>query len=145
MSMFLDLAERCEKADGASYDLECAIWDAIYPGERQARFDKLTAPGQVYHGRGGPADFDGYVKPLRAFTTSIDAAVTLVPYGFRYILDKRAFADDAVLRPGVKCYRADVWSSPTVEYQMAQGWAHTPALALCAAALRARAAIKGQG
>lgn len=75
----LALADRVEKAEGPSYALDCAIWDAIYPGERVARFEKLTAKGQPYHKRLGPADLDGYVQPLRAFTASLDAAMTLVP------------------------------------------------------------------
>ncbi|WP_257540964.1 hypothetical protein [Sphingobium sp. CFD-1] len=78
----LRLAERVGQEQGPSYELDCAIWDAVYPGERQARFDKLTAKGQPYHGRLGPADMDGYVRPLRAFTASMDAAMTLVPEWF---------------------------------------------------------------
>lgn len=73
------LARRVMDLKGPSYEMDCAIWDAIYPGERAARFEKLTAKGSPYHMRLGLADMDGYVRPLRAFTTSLDAAMTLVP------------------------------------------------------------------
>ncbi|ODU36610.1 hypothetical protein [Sphingopyxis sp. SCN 67-31] len=122
------LIERVEAATGPSYELDCAIWDAVYPGERQARFDALTAKGQPYHRRLGPADMDGYVKPLRSFTTSLDAAMTLVP-------------DDCIwlrLGPGTMTVsRPDPNEKRWAKHFEAT--AATPALALVAAALRSRA------
>ncbi len=75
------LAARCVDLDGPSYAMDCEIWDAVYPGERQARFQKLNAPGSPYHGRLHPFDMDGYVKPLKSFTASIDAALSLARNG----------------------------------------------------------------
>ncbi|MEV5033639.1 hypothetical protein MRBLMC3_002876 [Sphingobium sp. LMC3-1-1.1] len=123
MSNLIDLAERIERAKGPSYALDCEIWDAIYPGERQARFDKLTAKGQPYYSRLGPADMDGYVQPLRAFTASIDAAVTLVPEGWHGSV-------------GVGRGAAEVWKPGKIDSNQF-GCSATPALALTAAALRA--------
>jgi hypothetical protein len=125
----LELAERAEKATGPDYAIDCAIWDAIYPGERQERFEKLTAKGQPYHGRLGPADVDGYVKPLRAFTASIDAAMTLAPDGWTWVLFATggAVLDRVIPSDGENKIRTLSCA--------------TPALALCSAALKARASL----
>lgn len=130
----LALAERCEAAEGPSYELDCAIWDAIYPGERDLRFGKLTAKGQPYHSRLGPADKDGYVQPLRAFTASIDAAVTLVPEGWGWAVTNIGGGDyekrDFSVSSAALCDK---------DGNRINADASTPALALCAASLRAMA------
>jgi len=127
----LELAERIEAASGPSYVLDCDIWDAIYPGERDERFAKLTAKGEPYHGRLGPADKDGYIKPLRAFTASIDSALSLVPEGISWRLDfaRAQHGQHAIGSAFV-----------IIDGQRYHGDAATPALALCAASLRAQAA-----
>jgi hypothetical protein len=78
----LALAERCEAATGPSYALEVEIWDAIYPGEREDRWQEWlrVSPSSLTHNL-GPADRDGYIKPRRAFTASLDAAMTLAVEG----------------------------------------------------------------
>ena len=136
MSDLSELIARIEAASGAQYVLDCAIWDAIYPGERAERFAKLTAPGKPYHGRLGPADVDGYVQPLRAFTASIDAALTLVPDGYavdmtigRYWPNRARVLH--VYQDGDRWFHRG--SDPAICANAA-----TPALALCAAALKAR-------
>ena len=140
------LIERVEAATGPSYELDCAIWDAVYPGERQARFDALTAKGQPYHRRLGPADMDGYVKPLRSFTTSLDAAMTLVPRGWiveirRYFNNDGEFVSAASLTDSFTVGRGcDPEEEVTVSSRIVerrQGADPTP-LALCAVALKAR-------
>lgn len=133
------LARRCVNAAGPDYALECAIWDVIYSGERQGRFERLTAKGQPYHGRLGPADMDGYVKPLRAFTASLDAAMSLVPEElFEKVATgtgtKRAFAQLIWLRRRRGKWGGGQLFRPASIYVNAS----TPALALCAAALKAR-------
>ncbi|MDD3798402.1 MAG: hypothetical protein PHE36_04400 [Novosphingobium sp.] len=132
----IELAERCERAKGPSYALECEIWDAVYPGERDERFRKLTESGP-YKGRLGPADKDGYVKPFRSFTASIDAAMTLVPDGYFWTL-------------GGNVHHGHWIASINMLNSEGQPWciacgnaAATPALALTAAALRALAEKKG--
>lgn len=125
------LAEQCERAEGPSYALDCAIWDAIYPGERQARFDKLTAKGQPYHKRLGPADFDGYVQPLRSFTASLDAAMTLVPATYFWTLGGN-------VHHGYWIASINTVNSEGEPWCVACGnTAATPALALTSASLRA--------
>ena len=67
------------------------------------------------------------------------AALMLVPDEHRYLLDKRSRADRR--QDG---YRANVWQAPAVEYEATLSWARTPALAIAAAALKARAAKEGE-
>ena len=134
-----DLITRLESADGPSYALDCEIWDQIYPGERQARFDKLTAKGQPYHMRLGPADIDGYVQPLRSFTASIDAALTLVPEGWNWMAGNR---NQPIARAYVENSQMAFVGLGGMKRNPDRQWfecvASTPALALAAAALKAR-------
>ena len=78
---------------------------------------------------------------LTPFTASIDAAMTLMPEGWAWSLvneRERALSGD---RPS--CF-ADARLPYRTSYQKtAHAWARTPALALCAAALRARAGMEG--
>jgi hypothetical protein len=67
-------------------------------------------------------------QPLPAFTASLDAAVTLVPEGWDFCISK-GWAEEAIVSLAPAGMATEVIAS-----------AATPALALCAAALRARAA-----
>ena len=97
MMSLLELAERCEAAEGSDSNLDWAIINAINPDERWT------------------------------YTGSIDAAARLVPEGWGWNLDSGGYA--VVL---------DWGNGPKPRIG---GRGATPALALCAAALRARAAI----
>jgi hypothetical protein len=137
MDDLLKLAERCEQAAGPGYTLDCGIWDAIYPGERDARFEKLTSEGP-HKWRLSPADRDGYIKPLRAFTASLDAAMTLVPEGCdERVLFWRLGNDGEGGNPGD--FKAEILIVSTFAAKEYPAVAATAPLALCAAALRARA------
>jgi hypothetical protein len=101
-----ELIERLEKATGPDLDLDHAIARATRP-------------------------FDGH--GVLGYTSSIDAALTLVPEGWQAILyTERACAElyDATLkkRAGIK----------------ARAYAPTTAIAICIAALRARTALSGR-
>jgi hypothetical protein len=118
-----DLIERLEKAAGPDRQLDNAIEEAV-------DFPKPT----------NPDDLPGY-PPY--FTASIDAALTLVPDGWRWQISNRA--------PKPKEGRAYLWNAephfagiatrPNPNYRGEEDTAATPALALCIAALKARAAI----
>jgi hypothetical protein len=119
MSALLELAERCEAATGPDREIDAAICRATkvcveQPDGSWMRY--LT---------------DGYchsMHPLNV-TASIDAALTLVPEGRGYIYK----------RHGIKsAIRAQIESGDRTTF--VQGDAATLALAICAAALRARAA-----
>lgn len=125
----LSLASRVEALHGPSYTVECNIWDAVHPGERQTRFETMNAPGKPYHGRLGPADVDGYVRPLWACTSSIDDAMNLVSGDLRINM-----GNDTAF-----CW-AHIWDDvPEYDGEPYEGHAKTLPLAICAAALRALA------
>lgn len=118
----LVLAERCEREE-PSWDLCIDIELAIVPGAIHRTWD--------YHFRIGLGD-KVYNPP--AYTTRVDAAMTLVPDDFVWLVENL-------------CGNAARVIGPEIDGQVASGvspiaddLAKTPALALCAAALRARAA-----
>lgn len=119
----LALAERCEKASGADRELDCRIWS-------------------TFNGGG----FDTYrtvVPDLRQwraayYTASLDAALTLAPEGWAWTLGQNVHH---------RHWQASInaLDDDGAPYSVAHGGTGnvhtTPALALTAAALRARAAL----
>lgn len=99
-----------EAADGARYVLDQAIAKLVLPADILARV----------------------VPP--PYTVSIDAALTLVPEGWRWSLDwtQRPHYQD--------CGRADLYApgSGIKPPDVCDVYAATPAIALCIAALKAR-------
>lgn len=95
----IELAERCEKAEGPDRELDLCIM-------RYAE------------------NIGGAAENAKHYTASIDAALTLVPEGLQFYLSRGDYATAATVG------REQEWHAT----------AATPALALCAAALRARAA-----
>jgi hypothetical protein len=81
--------------------------------------------------------FDRQQGMIRRFTDSIDAALQLVPEGMAWTVSDPANSDGArsVFGHPSRC-RATVEGSPN-QFD----YARTPALAMCAASLRARAAL----
>ena len=109
----LALAERCEQAAGPDRVLDAEILCAIY--------------GFTIHKENRCVNSSSWDR----LTGSLDAAVTLVPEGWIYELGRGESGTSRAL-----CRMSDelgIWT----------GWAvaATAALALCAAALRARAAM----
>jgi hypothetical protein len=131
----LDLAERCEAATGPDRDIDGWIAVAVDPdrqtivGEKPGRFprDPIYGPAsEVMEKIGGRDGADYLCAP--AYTASIDAAMSLVPEGWRFEVTTTGF------KPGASIV------SPKGTFTNGGGaYAATPALALCAAALRARA------
>ena len=134
------LAARCEAAEGPSRELDAEITVALTEGAtgvERPPLDGLTDEPQA----GWLLTFDT-PRPwterwvcVPAYTASLDAALTLVPEGWRWSLDytQRAPYQDcgcaALFAPG------DGIKPPDVP----ETYARTPALALCAAALLALA------
>lgn len=142
----MTLIERIESADGPDRELDAEIAVAIRYFPQNVGFvwkndlepncpeiGRVTCVTSL--GTGGPH----YAAPR--YTASIDAALTLVPEGWRpysadmsiagrtrFVIEgpKTQWATDDA---GEKCAGADWYT---------QGVASTPALALCAAALKAR-------
>jgi hypothetical protein len=139
VSALLKLAERCENATGQDRELDKLI--APHAGWKEA--GKLSVMGSKMPAwlPPGKSGADNKVLKVPAFTASLDAAMTLVPDGWEPVIDC------GVSRRYNRLHRADLWGHET-HYDSGgmpfddheKGDAATPALALCAAALRARAA-----
>jgi len=116
-----ELADRCE-IERAGRELDADISMALFPWIARGE------DGRFYRRVGGP--YDGIPVRILHYTTSLDDAMTLVPEGYGWSLYSDGYAGCAPYDPeqqpdGVKC-------------------GETPALALCAAALRSRASV-GKG
>lgn len=140
----LALADRVERAECPSRELDAEIWATTESkGAPVWRVGPPTyEPARLFCNPCPDIDWIGYdlFQIAPHYTSSIDSAVLLVPTGnlWRWLLDRRAFASG---RPDG--YRAEVTLSGKIEPKDCQSWAATPALALCASALRARAAAAG--
>jgi len=121
-AILLSLADRCEREE-ATHDLDVAIAVAAYDLEARPYATGKRKLWWYKRGTDGTAMFYGE-EYIPRYTTSIDAAVTLVPEGMAWT---------AGCEPDFTPF-ARLWEHDLV-------WASTPALALCAAALRARASL----
>lgn len=133
------LAERCEAATGPDRVIDGLVHVAANPdtpwiiGHEPGRFPRKAIYGTLSDfrdallGENG-ADFADAIN-APAYTASIDAAMTLVPEGVNIGLH--------IDHNGCDC----AWSSRAIGWQPRVVPGNTPALALCAAALRARAAL----
>jgi hypothetical protein len=120
----LELAERCEMADGPDPYLDEAIADALFPAEPFVQL--ADAP----EGTGFKAwRQNGVTQSALRYSASLDAAMTLVPEGAGFDLRK------CVSALGIVSMYPRGFTKEVIEVR-----ARTPALALCAAALKARAA-----
>ena len=156
-----DLAARCESATGPDRELDIAIYEAcvgcfhdpvlqsveIEPGE----FELIPVCRKCKK--------EGAQAIFKLFSRSLDAAMTLVPEGWRWIMreacpdknnpDENGFFARLETRDFeiVTWGKGNDWITDVVSGQDVHCWAATPALALCAAALRAiakdRLASKG--
>lgn len=123
----LQLAERCEREE-PSLELNLAIFLAIRPewqDTRTLRDRKGHLIGPMLVWNESTKDCRKVEEAVADLTRSLDAAVTLVPEGFAWATQGDVRGDASV----------DKWGEISE-----QGKAKTPARALCAAALRARAA-----
>jgi hypothetical protein len=148
MSELLRLAERVEQARGPNRELDVRIKAALFgavplvspfngewclyrPGTTDARIGKsFERPFRVSH--------ESWTSDR--YTASLDAAMTLIPSEANSageVWRAESYSDPGVIAPHV---RASAWVSGA-----ARVYAATPALALTAAALRARAALEGEG
>lgn len=115
----LALAERCEKAEGSDRELDGLIAVAVKAVDPRTKPSGLQGFGYVDRNQWACS----HVSP---YTASIDAALTLVPGGMDWFRERGAYV------PFIA----------TVDGPICRFFAETDnsfALALCAAALRARA------
>lgn len=118
-----DVIARLEGASEGHRDLDYAIHNAVY-GERMIGAGIRAVPGGGWwhpeHGK---------IAPPEHYTTSLDAAMTLLPEGavFKVMTDYGELCRASVSRDDPPLYTGDIDAA-------------TPALALCIACLRAKAA-----
>lgn len=119
----LALADRCEAASGPDRKLDRLIDHHKWPIKQPDYHLALSLR-------------DEWDVP--AFTASIDAALTLVPEGWTWSLDQTQRA------PYRDCGRADLYApgGGIKPADISDIYAATPALAICAAALRALAEVR---
>ena len=126
MSDLTQLIADLEAAPEGSREYDARIWCAQH-GLEFRHWD-----GEFCHYRDGVgAGMESHIPPA---STSLDAALTLVEERCRWLMDKRPGAEHRS-----DGYRAHVWDGTTPTYESTETWAATPALALCIAALKARA------
>jgi len=122
VALLMDLADRVEKADGADRELDVAIHQFL---ERPVLW-AVDDDGCEYQA----------LVSVPLYTASLDAALSLVPEGWKWSCDftQRPLFQD--------CGRADLYAPGIGDDRPADVtdiYAATPALALCAASLRALA------
>lgn len=118
----VDLAERCEKASGPDRELEWRIAEAIGVGEwRQSTVWPPFMPGSKID------------KAIPAYTASLDAAMTLVPDQHSYGIE--AYTPDH----NTLGWTVHLLLDANILGRGVSAFATTFSLALCAAALKARA------
>lgn len=120
-----ELARRCEEATGPDRELDCAIaeaigWSDVWHSQVHGMAEGY-APGAVCE------------AGVPRFTQSIDAAETIVPEGWSWTIPGNWPWQARIVRP----------SDGRVAQPLAQS-CKSGALCICAAALRARAAIASQ-
>lgn len=154
MGELLKLAERCEKASGPDRDIDALIWSRVHPDgiagvEKHGSAEKAVGIKYGCSGFNDPGrepiwSLRTYRGP--AYTASLDAGMTLVPEEWRLgQLEEnwrsRRWHCHLTERPSpalVKFFD----EGKTIGYDSKEAEAATSALALCAAALRARAGQK---
>lgn len=126
MGELLALAERCEKATGPDRELDYDITEAINPWLAAHSYTRVSGDNGWYSATpcipGGEK-----VGPASAYTDSLDAAESLLP-------DNTGVIQYWILgkKPSVSLQRDEWYLHLNAE---------TKTLALCAAALRARASL----
>lgn len=130
MTTLLELAERCEKASGPDRLLDAEILIALerptyrhMQPEDAVTFPDTYEPGKIVE------RVDGGWYAAKDYTGSIDDAATLVPDRFMWTMDSWSRSQWSA---GIWRHRGWIVTSD-VDRQ-----SRSPALALCAAALRAR-------
>lgn len=132
------LADRISALSAPSREIDRDILWEIFPEDRKRVFDGVRHISTMTNADGEPDFFlrisDRHDCPH--YTGSVDDALTLIPYGarWRWLLDRRF--DAANRQDG---FRAEVTFSGEIEPKDAAVWAASPALALAASAIKARA------
>lgn len=127
-----DLVARLEKATGPDRDIDELIAEAVGY--------KVCSETQAY-GRSWNSPSGYFIGAAPKFTDSLDAAVTLIPEGWAWSVHVGGcYATGRLLKPRAELAEAvETQFGPAVGIR-SQIEAATPAIAICIAALKARAA-----
>lgn len=132
--VLLKLAERVEALERPDREVDAAITLAIFP------WIGINEDGDFIRKDGSP--YDGVRIRVLEYTASLDAALTLVPDDpWIEIKGPRKYLN-------IPTHSPNYWSAMVSEWYHegeGVGWGTTPALALCAAALKARATLAQKG
>ena len=128
-----ELIEKLERADGPSRELDEAIYELMGGcNHKRTKYYAVQSDTGVTCLDCGKDTYGAKYAP--SYTASIDAAMTLVPEGFRWALGCNG------IDSGHPVGTASVFSP---EGAMFKGSGATPAIALCIAALKAKEADNG--
>lgn len=134
----LALAARCEKAEVPDRELDYAIHECLH-GEWLQRNAYIREPGDDgWYSVTPPVKGANFIAAPQSYTASLDAAMTLVPDGWRgriFIGNQSLGVADVGGPHGAFFTPADSWEPERSRSELC--W--SPALALTAAALKARA------
>lgn len=130
----LELAERCEKAHGTDLRLDAEIEVAVQQANGVADAKVFMLGSLPAAGKGKGRKWSMLFQHFR-YTASVDAALRLVPKGAYWSADSRCYA---IVGDG-PCRENNGFSPNFIDTDIAA----SPALALCAAALRARVCDSG--
>jgi len=131
------LIERLEKAEGPDRELDADIAAAVLGGEIQWQTAMTgdALPVRKYPSKDHIRGFGR--EPVQRYTSSIDAALTLVPEGFKW---KTGYSRHVPHNAVIQDYRANpILGAFTGECDSNR------AIAICIASLRARSAMTGEG
>lgn len=138
----LELAERCERATGPDRELDALIWMEVTPSA--TRRETVVPPTSARKGWtiDETRDGSGRLIVVPAYSASLDAAMTLVPEGdgVAYILGDGPWAGPHARIWEISAEKAAAGAKEPIAWEVGSN-AHTLPLALCAAALRARATL----
>ena len=125
------LIARLEEATEESRELDGLIFRATHQDQEPAHWDKYGAEDAWCHQ--DPDDKIAWETPPH-YTTSLDAALTLVPEGWWLHLEQCGGATGS----GKSFWHAELFWSDGTDQDKKWGMNVVPALALCIACLRAR-------
>ena len=138
-ALLMDLAERCEKAEGADRELDAEIWATAVGRVFDATSRRWLKIKRAWPANNGGKDCFWFetassMQGTNAilYTASLDAALSLVPEG----LLRSMLEDPRVSRAVAHVRTKSILDPDTQEWS---GYAKALPLALCAAALRALA------
>ena len=136
--MLLLLAERCERAIGADRELDAEIWLACVPGTTRSEL-RYTHKASGKECVIDETRENGRLIVVPEYSVSLDAAMTLVPEGWNWFAGSAKGAR-AYVENGQSAF-IGIGTRPNPDRLWFEVTAATPALALTAAALRARASL----